>query len=246
MGDYNEIKQCFCKYCGKECKNKNSLLQHEVRCKLNENRIPIYLPYNVGNGGKTKGYITINKDNVEKHVSKDKLDEYINNGWKLGCAEHTLQKIKETSKSCNHPGKCSDEIKENDRKKRISESMKGNTNWKFNKRHGNGKKGHYKGIYCDSTWELAFLVFYTEHNLFIERTKEKREYVFNNEVHMYCPDFKTDEGVIEVKGRIDKKAIAKHEQHPDIIVYDKYKMKEILEYVTNKYGKEYWKVLYDK
>lgn len=29
----------ICKYCGKLCKNKNSLSQHECRCKLNENHI---------------------------------------------------------------------------------------------------------------------------------------------------------------------------------------------------------------
>ena len=28
-----------CKYCGKECKNKNSLIQHEIRCKLNPDKI---------------------------------------------------------------------------------------------------------------------------------------------------------------------------------------------------------------
>ena len=28
----------FCKYCGKECKNKNSLVQHEIRCKCNPNK----------------------------------------------------------------------------------------------------------------------------------------------------------------------------------------------------------------
>lgn len=29
----------ICKFCGKECKNKNSLAQHECRCKENPNRI---------------------------------------------------------------------------------------------------------------------------------------------------------------------------------------------------------------
>lgn len=31
----------FCQYCGKQCKNINSLRTHEVRCKKNPNRIPI-------------------------------------------------------------------------------------------------------------------------------------------------------------------------------------------------------------
>lgn len=29
----------FCKYCSKECKNKNSLAQHEIRCKENPNKL---------------------------------------------------------------------------------------------------------------------------------------------------------------------------------------------------------------
>lgn len=38
-----------CKYCGRECKNKNSLAQHEIRCKENPNRIKIksnFIEYN--------------------------------------------------------------------------------------------------------------------------------------------------------------------------------------------------------
>lgn len=31
----------FCKHCGKECKNKNSLVQHEIRCKNNPNKIKV-------------------------------------------------------------------------------------------------------------------------------------------------------------------------------------------------------------
>lgn len=88
--------------------------------------------------------------------------------------------------------------------------MKGNENWKFNKHRGICKHGWYKGIYCDSSWELAFLVYHLEHNLNIKRCTERRKYIFNNEIHIYTPDFITDEGIIEIKGRIDKKAIEKH------------------------------------
>lgn len=245
MNSYNEIGHYFCRFCNKELKNKNALIQHELRCAKNENKLNLdYIKG--GNGGKTKGYVTINKNNIEKHIPKINLEIYLSDGWNIGCAQHTKESISKASKLYKHIGKCIDDEKEIDRRKRISKSMKGNTNWKYNKRHGNGKKGHYNGFYCDSTWELAFLVYYYEHNLFVERCKEKRKYIYENEEHIYCPDFITNEGVIEVKGRKDKKAIEKQKQHPDVIVYDKDKMKEILEYVINKYGHEYWKVLYDK
>lgn len=41
----------ICKYCGRKCKNLNSLTQHEIRCHSNSNRIT-----NCGNHGATKGY----------------------------------------------------------------------------------------------------------------------------------------------------------------------------------------------
>lgn len=45
-----------CKYCGRECKNSNSLTQHKIRCHLNPNRLT-----NCGNHGKTKGKHTHNQ-----------------------------------------------------------------------------------------------------------------------------------------------------------------------------------------
>ena len=42
-----------CKYCNKECKNQNSLTQHQIRCKDNPSRIFIAIPQ----GNKTKGRI---------------------------------------------------------------------------------------------------------------------------------------------------------------------------------------------
>jgi hypothetical protein len=123
--------------------------------------------------------------------------------------------------------------------------MRGNSNWEYNTTRGNSKQGWYKGIHCDSTWELAFLVYHLDNNLYIERCKERREYIFNNETHTYIPDFITEEGIIEVKGRIDKKAIEKQKQNPDIIIYDKNKMKNFLEYAINKYGSDFYKNLYE-
>ena len=36
--EVNQPYICYCKYCGKECKNLNSLHNHERLCKLNPNR----------------------------------------------------------------------------------------------------------------------------------------------------------------------------------------------------------------
>ena len=109
---------------------------------------------------------------------------------------------------------------------------------------GRGKQGWYKGIHCDSSWELAFLVYHLDHNLYIERCKEKRQYVWNNKQHTYYPDFITNDGIIEIKGYSTDQWKSKEEQNPDVIVLYKDDMKLYLDYVTNTYGTDFIK-LYD-
>lgn len=109
---------------------------------------------------------------------------------------------------------------------------------------GRGKQGWYKGIHCDSSWELAFLVYHLDHNLYIERCKEKRQYVWNNKQHTYYPDFITDDGIIEIKGYSTDQWKSKEEQNPDVIVLYKDDMKLYLDYVINTYGTDFIK-LYD-
>lgn len=67
-----------CQYCGKECKNKNSLRQHEVRCKQNPDHIECY-----GNKGNmpehTKAYyksLIYSRDGIKLNITRYELDEY--------------------------------------------------------------------------------------------------------------------------------------------------------------------------
>ena len=72
-------EEFVCKYCGKECKNKNSLTQHEIRCKKNPNRITCG---DKGNNGKmpkhTKKYYTdkVKIGGDELDITKAELDKY--------------------------------------------------------------------------------------------------------------------------------------------------------------------------
>lgn len=109
---------------------------------------------------------------------------------------------------------------------------------------GRGKQGWYKGIHCDSSWELAFLVYYKDHNLNIERCTEKRSYIWNNEVHSYYPDFITDAGIIEIKGFSTDQWKSKENQNPDVKVLYKDDIKPYLDYAINTYGIDFIK-LYD-
>ena len=51
----------FCKFCGKECKNKKSLVQHEIRCKLNPNKISTTV----------EGFNSVGREAWNKGLTKD-------------------------------------------------------------------------------------------------------------------------------------------------------------------------------
>lgn len=244
MDNFNKPQILYCKYCEKECKNLNSLKQHECRCKKNPNKID--LSYIKGNHtGHIKGYKWITNDIEQKLVNSNDLINYLNKGWHLGMSIKFKETISKSLKG-KSSGKASTPEKELERKQKISNSMKGNKNWMFNKHHGNAKQGWYHNIHCDSTWELAFLVYYIEHNLNIKRCDKQFDFYWENEIHKYIPDFITDEGIIEIKGRKNIKSVEKEKQFPNIKVIDQNLIKPYLEYVINKYGEEFWKQLYEK
>jgi hypothetical protein len=243
MNNFNKPQILYCQYCNKECKNINSLKQHEIRCKKNPNKIN--LDYIKGSHkSRTKGYKWLT--NGIDQIFTNNFDKYLDLGWTFGMNNQFKQKMSIIKNDIKPLGKCKDPKKELERKQKISNSLKGNKNWIFNKHHGNAKQGWYSNIHCDSTWELAFLVYYKEHNLYIERCNKKFEYTWNNSKHIYIPDFITDEGIIEIKGRKTKQSLEKEKQFPNIKVIDINLIQPYLEYVINKYGKEFWKFLYDK
>lgn len=232
----------YCQYCHKECKNKNSLVQHEIRCKKNPNKLN--LNYLEGNNF-TKQRIWINNDLEDKYILKKELNYYINQGWKLGISKKYKNKIS-NSLIGKSTGKAFTIEKEILRKEKISKTMKENNCGGYRKGSGRGHEGWYKGIFCDSSWELAFLVYYLEHNLYIERCKEKREYIWNNKKHIYIPDFITNDGIIEIKGYKTEQSESKRLQNLDIKFLYQKDIQYCLNYTIKKYGNKFWEILYEK
>lgn len=103
---------------------------------------------------------------------------------------------------------------------------------------GRGKKGWYKGYWCDSSWQLAFVIYNLDHNIKFERNKEYYEYEYENKIHNYFPDFILEDGtLIEIKGIMDKKNQTKIKAiNKPILVIDKEGIKKYLDYVIQKYG----------
>ena len=111
---------------------------------------------------------------------------------------------------------------------------------------GHGKHGWYKGYWCDSSWELAWVIYNLDHGIKFERCKEKFEYEFEGKKYNYYPDFKLENGTyVEIKGYSTSRWCAKSDQvSPKISLYviDRQKIQMFIDYVKSKYGKDFIKL----
>jgi len=108
----------------------------------------------------------------------------------------------------------------------------------YRKGSGRSKSGYYKGIFCHSTYELAYLIYCLEHDIKIKRCHDYFEYEFKGERHKYYPDFIVDNCYIETKGyhtpQVDAKIKAVNK--PIKLLYKK-DLLYCFEYIKDKYGK---------
>jgi len=140
---------------------------------------------------------------------------------------------------------CCDECKKLGTHINLSNAIKGKTGGIRPNTYKKYKSGLYHGIHCDSSWELAFVIYCEEHNIKLIRNTLPLTYIFENKEFKYYPDFIIDNKLYEIKGYENERAIEKHKQHPEVIYLDKKKMKPYIEYVIDKYGKDFIK-LYDR
>ena len=121
-------------------------------------------------------------------------------------------------------------------------------NPKIRKKWSWGKCGYYKGFWCDSSWELAFLVYHLDNKIGIKRNKKGFKYIFYKKKHLFYPDFIVNNEYFEIKGKVDRKTNAKLKCFPDNItinLIDKTKIAKYTNYAIEKYGKEYADNLYE-
>ena len=110
---------------------------------------------------------------------------------------------------------------------------------------GRGKKGWYKGFWCDSSWELAWVIYNLEHNIIFERNNTGFEYEYKNKKKKYYPDFIINNTYYEIKGRrcyadmdSENKEKIKNFKFNLVVLYSN-DIKPYLDYVIKKYGKDY-------
>lgn len=117
----------------------------------------------------------------------------------------------------------------------------------FRLRGGRGKQGWYKGFFCGSSWELAWVIFQLEHGVEFSRNTVGFEYTFDGETHQYYPDFLVGEkSYVEVKGYNSPQWEAKKKQFPHkLSVIGRDEIKPYLNYVVEKYGDDFTRLYED-
>ena len=104
---------------------------------------------------------------------------------------------------------------------------------------GRGKCGWYKGIWCDSSYELAWVIFNLENGIPFVRNKKKYKYNCLGKDRFYIPDFIQNGVIIEIKGYATEQTIFKMNSVSNLKILYRNDLDKEFEYVYNKYGKNF-------
>lgn len=105
-----------------------------------------------------------------------------------------------------------------------------------------GKRGTYRGIHCDSTYELALLIYCLDHNIKIVRNTLSFPYSYEGKSYNYYPDFYLEDHdvFIETKGRdigpVYEKAQGVIDAGRKIKILHYEDLSECFQYVVDTYG----------
>jgi len=201
----------LCNYCQQTFSNSGGKATHVPYCKLNPERIQ-----------------RVKSPNA--HARKGSTN------WAKGLKKETDARI--TSRK-GISGSFKNKTHSSDTKARLSEVAKERKIGGYIQGSGRGKKGWYKGFFCDSSWELAYIIYCLDKNLDIRRNTEKRKYEYNGVVKNYIPDFIVNGVITEIKGYKTAQWLAKLSANPDVSVLYKTDLQPIFAYVKAKYGADY-------
>jgi hypothetical protein len=125
------------------------------------------------------------------------------------------------------------------RRSRLSEVALARGLGGYERGSGRGKKGWYRGYWCDSTYELAFVVWALDHDIPFERNTHVFHYEFGGKILRWIPDFRLADGTfVEIKGYVSDQALAKFAFFlPSLQVLTHPELKPMFEYVWQAYGK---------
>lgn len=184
----------LCKFCSKECKNDNSLRNHERLCKSNENR--------------QTTYFQTNREDMQHGNQYTKA-------LRLGLPKPIVTEVTRKKLSDRNLLRSDEFNKENG--KRISKTVTekvANGTWHTSL----AKHMHidYNGIDLHGSWEVAYAKYLDCNNVKWIRNKDSFSYNFEDKNRRYTPDFYLidDDVYVEIKGYETEKDRAKWEQFP--------------------------------
>ena len=197
-----------CIFCGKNCKNKNSLNQHECRCKNNPNRIII-----------KNNFKNISRWN--KGLTKETDERVRKNGLAVKKAfEEKGHPFQNRKLSTNHKLKISISCLNKSKEGSWHKSLAKNMHYK------------YKGIDLDGQWELKYAQWLDLNGIKWIRPSIRFPYIFEGKIHYYTPDFYLidSDKYIEIKGYKTIKDDAKWINFPKdkkLVILYKTQLKEL-------------------
>jgi hypothetical protein len=167
-------------------------------------------------------------------------------------AENRIKKSRERySQNIKYCAICSEEIqylkrsratcgKQECRSLHLSNSLKGKSGGYRENATGFGKGGWYKGYFCNSTWELAFIIYCLDADMKVERNLQSWTYYDpqRDGTFKYFPDFRVNGKLVEIKGRktyVDQLKIQAVDE-PIVLLYRE-DLKEFFDNVKDVYGK---------
>ena len=146
---------------------------------------------------KIKQSITLYSDNIQN----DNINKYNENPSLCKICGSKLDYAQRERKTCS----------EQCRRLLASRNLKNNPlAGGLRKASGIGKHGWYKGYFCDSTYELVFVIYNIDNNIMFERNKQYYTYRYKGKDRKYYPDFIMGDGsFIELKGYYTDQVAAK-------------------------------------
>lgn len=109
---------------------------------------------------------------------------------------------------------------------------------------GRGRVGWFNGYFCQSSWELAWVMYNLDNGINFKRNLKGFDYTFNGIKHKFYPDFVLENGeYVEIKGYLTEKNKAKISQFPEkLCVLLEKDMEFYIKYAKEKYGNDYIKL----
>ena len=205
----------ICKYCDKICKNSNSLRNHERMCKLNPNRNITYLRHDGNKGHKgSNQYIKAKELGLNKPIISQETRHKLGKSWRG--KKHSQEEKVKISKGI---------------RKAILEHPES-----YSSSNVNGRVKHYEynGYKIDGLWELEVAKYLDSKNIKWEKPNKGFKYEWNNNIHLYFPDFYLPEYnyYIEVKGYQRERDLYKWRSVDNLIII---KSKEISQIRNNEF-----------